>query len=471
MDSHSKDPRAITEKAFEGLGKIGFGLALLAREASSKDIEHTSSAVANAAIRIKEIQHSLWPVAEEARNQRLAAKASLWGDIKSSYPTWRLDRDVVDEFIERYKAQEMAKDPSLCNANWVVTAPRDFYPREGDRELDDPLFETRPRAQFQSQFARECERLVHQKAGQRYGRKQTLPWAESMDLYANAENNVRKRWVQQGIWGKDWGPAWCPGSRPMAEITPGKGRGPYLGLCGQGELDGELNGELTGIGTRWGHEKWTHWARRRNDSSQVRAQSRFVVRRPQASRPYRQFLYQVRLERKWIKDELDFRHPGHKRDLETLAYESAKCNWEDDGIWREGWDVMPGHIWQHEAFNPLEASSDGDSSSDEGSDATQQSKRGTKSPLCRANYKSKIFRDDVSLGEEGLAIQSENTRESSIADWSASSELSEHSKRLQLKRKPKQGAGKKEMATSKRQKSTADSSVDSKPLRRSTRKR
>ncbi|KAJ3500848.1 hypothetical protein NM208_g17058 [Fusarium decemcellulare] len=166
MESYAQGPKAVIEQAFDRLGKIIFGLALLAREAPSKDIEDTTFAIANAAIQIKEIQSSILPIAEEARSQRRVAKASLWGGIGRSYPRWSPDRRVVDEFIERYQVQEIAKDPSLCNANWVA-APRDLYARDKRRGPDDLLFATRPRAQFQSQFARECERLVYQKAGER----------------------------------------------------------------------------------------------------------------------------------------------------------------------------------------------------------------------------------------------------------------------------------------------------------------
>ncbi|KAJ3500781.1 hypothetical protein NM208_g17071 [Fusarium decemcellulare] len=199
---------------------------------------------------------------------------------------------------------------------------------------------------------------------------------------------------------------------------------------------------------RWGHERFRS-GRRPNKLFQRRAEPRLNVgpltRKPSSSRPFRQFLHQVQLERKWIKDELDFRHPGHNRDLDNLAYDSVRSNWENDGIWNLAWDMLPGKSWKHEELDPAEASSDGDSSSDEGTDATRQSKRGTKSPFRRSNYRSKRRRDDSSLGEEDLATQSENTRESSITGFSTLSEFFNHPQRPQLKRKPRQGAGKEEM--------------------------
>ncbi|KAK2611910.1 hypothetical protein QQS21_002016 [Conoideocrella luteorostrata] len=61
------------------------------------------------------------------------------------------------------------------------------------------LYKSLPWKQFESQVKRETERLEHQRAHERFGRRQTLPWDDSSNDRANAENNVRSRWVEQGI--------------------------------------------------------------------------------------------------------------------------------------------------------------------------------------------------------------------------------------------------------------------------------
>lgn len=64
-------------------------------------------------------------------------------------------------------------------------------------------YKSTPLNQFKSQARRERERLEHQLSEERFGRRQTLLWDQSSDLQANSENNVRSRWVEQGIWGDE----------------------------------------------------------------------------------------------------------------------------------------------------------------------------------------------------------------------------------------------------------------------------
>ncbi|KAK7212052.1 hypothetical protein V2G26_019230 [Clonostachys chloroleuca] len=88
-----------------------------------------------------------------------------------------------------------------------------------------------PFYQFRSQAKREKERLHDQRLKELHGRRPTLPFDEATDYEANAENNVRARWVEQGIWGEEWGPAWLQGIRP-------------LGIAGMlGVLDGAMSKE------------------------------------------------------------------------------------------------------------------------------------------------------------------------------------------------------------------------------------
>jgi hypothetical protein len=67
--------------------------------------------------------------------------------------------------------------------------------------------------------------------------------------------------------------------------------------------------------------------------------------KPDASRPYFQFLFQVSRERKWIRD-------GHPSDdvekINELAYECVKEMWVRDKIWDTNWGKYPGMKWMHE---------------------------------------------------------------------------------------------------------------------------
>lgn len=224
--------------------------------------------------------------------------------------------------------------------------------------------------QFKSQASRERDRLEHQLFEERYGRRQTLPWDDSCDLIANSENNVRSRWVEQGIWGDEWGPAWPRSSLPS--MTLARPDGPFSGSYHP------TNSEVM-PGARWGHEKgnspqpspsperqpppgpwiWDAESSRSKSSRQPEPTEipiegirlpipRPTVRDPEASRPLPQFLYQISKEREWIKDEIDHNTPGRVLDLDALAYESVKENWTKDGIWNPKWGDLPGPSWIHE---------------------------------------------------------------------------------------------------------------------------
>jgi hypothetical protein len=103
------------------------------------------------------------------------------------------------------------------------------------------LLQSTPSKQFDRQEKRERKRMEYQIGEERFGRRQTLPFDETQDLRANAENNVRARWVAQGIWKEEWGPAWRKGAKPMDNKWSYSGkilRGPHIECV-----------------ARWAHEK------------------------------------------------------------------------------------------------------------------------------------------------------------------------------------------------------------------------
>ncbi|KAK3367542.1 hypothetical protein B0H63DRAFT_529261 [Podospora didyma] len=200
----------------------------------------------------------------------------------------------------------------------------------------------RPFPQFRNQAKRERERLEHQQsAAWPEGRKLMLPHDPTCDLKANAENNVRTRWVEQGIWGEDWGPAWPKGSTPedpqfeKPEVAPFYNR-PFP-IFAEG----------------WSKEHWSHEKCGPPPESVRRRVLTIwswtpIVRDPEASRPYRQFQYQLEKEREWIKGKVEHEAPGGIVDLDALAYKSVKQNWIDDQIWDPNWTERPGSVWRHE---------------------------------------------------------------------------------------------------------------------------
>ncbi|WEW61461.1 hypothetical protein PRK78_006951 [Emydomyces testavorans] len=216
---------------------------------------------------------------------------------------------------------------------------------------------SRPNNQFDSQAARERTRFASQGARWRYGRKLVLPFDDSMDFQANSENNVRSRWVEQGIWMDSWGPAWPKDSHPMSlrwRFSKHPERFPEPGTHWGHEIPPESKPEASNQPTP-DHPDGTVIASMppREDAAAEDAASiaqKPSVRDPEASRPYYQFLFQISKEREWIKDELEFKQPGSTAeiDLDKLAHDSVKNNWIEDGIWNPEWNELPGMTWAHE---------------------------------------------------------------------------------------------------------------------------
>lgn len=233
---------------------------------------------------------------------------------------------------------------------------------------------SRPITQFRNQARRELDRLRDQQHWVEYGRKPTLRYDDTADSQVNAENNVRRRWVAQGIWAREWGSAWPKGRTkpPGALGQVYGGDGPFRGLCA-------VTRHRPWQGETWGHEdpspglepasepplSWSSQRRKAQPEEQTIPQPlrylrkpggvypqyripKTLVRNPEASRPCRQFQYQVSQERKWIKDELDYRPPIEPVDIDALAYKTIRANWVEDGIWNPNWGELAGMTWYHE---------------------------------------------------------------------------------------------------------------------------
>lgn len=112
---------------------------------------------------------------------------------------------------------------------------------------NDGLLQSSPHYQFDKQVQREVERLFHQREPllRNNGRIQTLPFDETLDYKANAENNVRARRVEQGIWKDKWGMEWPEGSIFRVEFKK---------MMKDIERDKRRDGGHWGPGGCWGPE-------------------------------------------------------------------------------------------------------------------------------------------------------------------------------------------------------------------------
>ncbi|KAJ4286973.1 hypothetical protein N0V90_012853 [Kalmusia sp. IMI 367209] len=227
------------------------------------------------------------------------------------------------------------------------------------------LYQSWPHNQFQSQVNREHERIIYQVEHGRKGRRQTLPFDEKSDLIANAKNNVRAYWVEQGIWMDKWGPAYPKAARIMNHRGVWSlkviGKGPRVsGRWGHetrpepGEYKSEPepapgpainpNGSIFGIP----HPRVDLAALLRPHPAPKAPEKPLPPRDFEASRPYHQFSYQVSKEREWVKDELLMTGSIDNADIDAIAYENTKRHWMEDGVWNANWGEMPGMTWLHE---------------------------------------------------------------------------------------------------------------------------
>ncbi|CAH0042926.1 unnamed protein product [Clonostachys rhizophaga] len=290
---------------------------------------------------------------------------------------------LARERDQRYEATPPpymeSREASQPSSPYVLGAVEEMW--EEQRRLREIRNKSKPVYQFKTQAQREKERLHDQRLKELYGRRPTLPFDEATDYKANAENNVRARWVEQGIWGEEWGPAWLRGIRPLGVA------GAPVSSC-DGPFYNQATPDRHPGGSRWGHERGDtpspspsppptppripdhlivpprtrlpspppppprprfQVARVLPDDSVILKVPKPTVRDPEASRPLHQFLYQVAKEREWIRDETAYKMPGRAVDLDSLAYQSVRKNWINDGIWSPKWEgELPGPSWYHE---------------------------------------------------------------------------------------------------------------------------
>ena len=164
-----------------------------------------------------------------------------------------------------------------------------------------------------------------------------------------AYENVKQRWVAQGIWNDKWyqtamGAAWKHEEplqlEPEAEV---KTIQPIIFASLTPPRDPRLHRTL----------KWP--TSDEEERQQAEQQSR-REREREASRPFHQFLFQVskEVERSLnlLKGRLFSDHAVASPDINTKAYGHVKSIWIKRRIWNRQWGVLPGMSWKHEL--PLE---------------------------------------------------------------------------------------------------------------------
>ncbi|KJZ69991.1 hypothetical protein HIM_10618 [Hirsutella minnesotensis 3608] len=167
-------------------------------------------------------------------------------------------------------------------------------------------------------------------------------WLPGPNTGKCAVENVKRRWIEQGIWKDEWNSDDEPGGRWKHEEP--------LGLESESETDSEAEPKLTPI---LGMRRQEAKSRRpKSDDEMRRIAARRIIRHREreASRPYHQFIYQLSEARQRIQDKsrVGRASPDDSADINTKAYDKVKDAWIKRGLWDRRWGVLPGMSWKHE---------------------------------------------------------------------------------------------------------------------------
>ncbi|KAK2812447.1 hypothetical protein FQN50_001448 [Emmonsiellopsis sp. PD_5] len=181
-----------------------------------------------------------------------------------------------------------------------------------------------PYEQFSKQRDEETERII------KADRDRTEPLPGRVNFDDVAYQNVKKRWVEQGIWNDNW-----------TYFAHGKWKHEEpLEVESETETDRET---VSLFGKR---------SRQKSDEEKQRILDRLAIRKREreASRPFHQFVYQLLKESERIQ-----RQTGNEEanattaaDINAKAYETVKSTWVRRKIWNVKWGILPGMTWKHE---------------------------------------------------------------------------------------------------------------------------
>ncbi|KAK7408923.1 hypothetical protein QQX98_008927 [Neonectria punicea] len=282
-------------------------------------------------------------------------------------------------------AQTQVQNPNLLTLGKSHPALRKVEKRLD--EIERPIRQWKaslPYEQFRAQCRDEFSRLIDER------RNPAIPTPKSdVDLPWDAQRNVKKRWVEQGIWNTRW------------KMAMGKWKHEEpLDLESDDYSEAKVESGLTGGVYRpctpppyellFGQAGAKPKQAKSDEELAERKSVRMCQR--EASRPFYQFLYEVSKERERIQHEMSpprshiddhplygvsavIYGPIHHQDaldvgarsrqiqngpddqtatipdphdINTMAYERAKESWIRRDLWNANWGILPGMSWQHE---------------------------------------------------------------------------------------------------------------------------
>ena len=207
-------------------------------------------------------------------------------------------------------------------------------------QLAEEAAASKPRKQFSAQIREERKRISEASLNGTH----RLSIGDS--TFEIAYENVKKRWVEQGIWSNKWNNKLNNFASEQWEHEE-----PL-----EVESDSETDMDPEAPPTRFSLFSNQPLKARRPKSNKERrriAEQRLILERErQASRPYYQFVYQTSMERERIQNESANDEDADAADINTRAYENVKNIWIKRKIWNKRWGVLPGMSWKHE--KPLE---------------------------------------------------------------------------------------------------------------------
>ncbi|MCJ1335139.1 hypothetical protein MMC09_000405 [Bachmanniomyces sp. S44760] len=176
-----------------------------------------------------------------------------------------------------------------------------------------------------------------------------------------AQDIVKKRWIEQGIWNSKWGQlmgACWKHEEPLELESESESAS---------ESDSELEDPPGLFGVRRKKPKPPKPRHSKSDAAKREIAERRIIREREreASRPHQQFEFQVAQERKSIEDDFKSQNVTENGDSENVdinlqAYLNVKNRWIMRGIWSSTWGNLPGNSWMHEKHSHLTDSHSGE---------------------------------------------------------------------------------------------------------------
>ena len=249
------------------------------------------------------------------------------------------DSQLLDRSRSRFSDSPPSYSSYQSHNSTLSQSPNltsDIQRREEERRWQ--LIEARrasiPRKQFLDQCKEESKRVL------KGIKDRTLDITIGTNFHQLARDNVKKRWVEQGIWNDKW--------NKMADGC-WKHEEPL-------ELESESETKPRGLFSFSVEQLRSKQRQPKSDEQkrQVAERRAKLERDREASRPFHQFIYQVSKEREQIQDKMGNRiaMATIAADINTTAYETIRNKWIKRSIWNKSWGTLPGMSWRHE--EPIE---------------------------------------------------------------------------------------------------------------------